>query len=99
MLEVCSMIAEADSHQCVSSEVKDCVAPSRALRNGFEVPEVPPNHLQTRVALLMAQVGAMTRMKIIEDYYLPFILEQSVDKVTPDESQPTCDECPLHTLM
>jgi hypothetical protein len=70
----------------VRSEVKDGVTPPRALRNGFEVPYVSLNHLQARVALLMTQIGAMSRMKIVEDYNLPFVVEQPVDKVTADES-------------
>jgi len=34
----------------------------------------------------MTQIGAMSRMKIVEDYNLPFVVEQPVDKVTADES-------------
>jgi hypothetical protein len=93
------MIAKADSHQCVSSEVEDRVAPPRVLQNGFEIPDVPLDHFQVRIALLIAKIGAMTRTKIIEDYNMPFVLEQPVDKVAADEPQPTSDERPFHSFM
>jgi hypothetical protein len=93
------MIAKADSHQCVSSEVEDRVAPLRALQKSFEIPDVTLDYFQARVALLTTKIGAMTRMKIIEDYNMPVVLEKSVDKVAADKSQPTGDERPFHSFM
>ncbi len=38
-------------------------------------------------------------MKIIENYNTPFVLKQSVNKVTADEPQPTGDERLFHPFM
>jgi hypothetical protein len=98
MLKVCSMIAKADSHQCVSSKVENYIATPRTLRDGLEIPDVTLNHLQARIAILMTEIRVMTRLKIVENYDLPFVFEQPVDKVASYEPQPAGDECPLHPI-
>ena len=96
VLEVRWMVAKADSHQRVGSEMEDCVAPSRALRYGLKIPDVPLDQFEMRVALVVAEVGATARKQVVQDQDVPTVFEQPVDHVAADEPRPAGDQRPFH---
>jgi hypothetical protein len=83
----------------MSSKVEDCIAPPSTLRDGFEIPDVTLDYLQAGIAILMAEIRAMARMKIVEDDNLPFVFEQPIDEVASYEPQPAGDKRPFHPFI